>query len=106
MITEPPNAIVHVNGAERGTTPFTYTYRPADGDQGLLDLELAGYDKTSISIKPKRNNAVLFMDAMLLQIPYIVDRGIDPRCTAFRGRITSSISSRKLIRMLNVSWCR
>ena len=74
ITTEPPNAIVHVNGAERGTTPFTYTYDPADGNKVLFDLELAGYDKTSISIKPKRNNAVLFMDAMLLQIPYIVDR--------------------------------
>jgi len=73
ITTEPPSAIVRVNGAERGTTPFTYTYDPADGDKVLFDLELAGYDKTAITMRPKRNNTLLFMDAMLLQIPYIVD---------------------------------
>ena len=74
ITTEPPNAVVRVNGTERGNTPFTYTYDPEDGDKVLFDLELAGYDKTEIMVRPKRNNTVLFMDAMLLQIPYIVDQ--------------------------------
>lgn len=74
ITTDPPNAIVRVNGNESGTTPFTYTYAPEDGKSVLLDVELAGYDKTSLTIRPKQNNMVLFMDAMLFQIPYLVDR--------------------------------
>jgi S1-C subfamily serine protease len=75
--SEPSNATVRVNGMEQGHTPFSYTYDPVDGDEVSFELDLTGYETGSFSMRPSRSNGVLFADAMLLNIPYIVDRN-DP----------------------------
>ncbi|MEZ4738378.1 MAG: trypsin-like peptidase domain-containing protein [Flavobacteriales bacterium] len=75
--SDPPNATVRVNGNERGTTPLTYNYVPADGEELAIELTLAGHEKSSFTIRPKRSNGVLFADAMLLNIPYLADKN-DP----------------------------
>ena len=74
ITSDPSEATVYVNGNQRGTTPFTYAYDPEDGDEVQFELRRAGYVPTTLSLRPKMNNGVLFADAMLLGIPYIVDR--------------------------------
>ncbi|MCB0763647.1 MAG: trypsin-like peptidase domain-containing protein [Flavobacteriales bacterium] len=72
--SEPAGATVHVNGNARGTTPFQYQYDPSDGRELDIELRLSGYQSAKFLMRPKRNNAVLFADAMLLGIPWIVDK--------------------------------
>ncbi len=72
--SEPSGAAVHMNGTERGTTPFTYNYVAADGEELVFELRRPGYKAASVNIRPSRNNGILFADAMLLHIPYIVDK--------------------------------
>lgn len=72
--SEPSGAAVHMNGIEQGTTPFTYNYVAADGEEVVFELRRPGYKAASVSVRPKRNNGILFADAMLLHIPYIVDK--------------------------------
>ena len=76
--SEPSGATVLINGSERGVTPFTLDYRPEDGDRLNVELLRKGYRSASMELRPSRNNAVLFADAMLFHIPYLVDRN-DPR---------------------------
>jgi hypothetical protein len=71
--SEPAGANVLINGTQRGTTPYTYTYVVEDGSTVRVDLRMAGRKDAGIDLVPKRNTAVLFADAMLLHIPYIVD---------------------------------
>lgn len=76
--SEPSGATVYLNGNEKGTTPFTYSYSPDDGKEVAFELRRSGYRSTTVTIRPERNNAVLFADAMLFHIPYAVDKN-DPR---------------------------
>lgn len=71
--TEPSGATVFVNGNERGETPFSYTYDPHDGTTVNFEFRRTGHLNGTLSISPQRKNGVLFIDAMLFHIPYIVD---------------------------------
>lgn len=70
----PSGATVYVNGNQRGVTPFAYAYSPDDGTEVTFELRMPGYLTASTSIRPKMRNGVLFADAMLFHLPYIVDR--------------------------------
>ncbi|HMC98288.1 MAG TPA: PEGA domain-containing protein, partial [Flavobacteriales bacterium] len=70
----PSGASVHVNGSPRGTTPFDYVYSPDDGEQVTVELRQTGYRNASFTLDAEQNSGVLFVDAMLLHIPYIVDK--------------------------------
>lgn len=72
--SEPSGAAVLMNGIEMGTTPLSYTYTAGDGDVLLFEFRKSGSRTATISVRPSRNNAVLFADAMLLHIPYLVDK--------------------------------
>jgi hypothetical protein len=74
ITSDPPEATVFVNGNQRGTTPFSYSYNPDDGSEIAFELRKPGYLPSTITLRPQMNNGVLFADAMLLGIPYIVDR--------------------------------
>ncbi len=74
LYSDPAGATVHVNGNQKGTTPFTYDYSPEDGEEVTIELRLTGYRATTLTIRPSMNGGVLFADAMLLGIPYMVDR--------------------------------
>lgn len=73
ILSEPGEATVFVNGNQRGTTPFRYAYDPADGQEVNFEVRKSGHVPSTFSVRPKMNNGVLFADAMLLGIPYIVD---------------------------------
>lgn len=73
ILSDPSEATVFVNGNQRGTTPFRYAYDPADGTDVTFELRRTGYVPSTFSLRPRMNNGVLFADAMLLGIPYIVD---------------------------------
>jgi serine protease Do len=72
--SQPSGSTVYVNGTEYGTTPLQYSYTPVDGEEVLFELRKQGYQSASVSMRPERNGAVLFVDAMLFHIPYLVDR--------------------------------
>ncbi len=72
--SDPPGAAVFVNGQERGTTPFLYTYLPADGEEVKFELRKEGYRSCNLDLTPRMAHGVLFVDAMLFHIPYAVDR--------------------------------
>jgi hypothetical protein len=71
--SEPSGATVRVNGFEKGTTPFTYNYRPDDGREVIFEFHTPGYRTTTVNMRPGINRSVLFADAMLLGIPWLVD---------------------------------
>lgn len=73
ILSEPQEATVFVNGNQRGTTPFNYVYDPADGSEVMFELRKNGYAPSTFTVRPRMDNGVLFADAMLLGIPYIVD---------------------------------
>lgn len=70
----PPSATVLVNGSERGVTPFTCNYHPDDGSVVSLERRWTGYRSSTLNLRPATANGVLFVDAMLLHIPYLFDR--------------------------------
>ncbi len=72
--SEPHGAAVHVNGNQKGTTPFEYAYHPDDGEEVRIEFRHPGYKPTTLIIRPRENSGVLFVDAMLLGIPYIFDK--------------------------------
>lgn len=74
VTSDPPEATVFVNGNQRGTTPFRYVYDPADGREVNFELRKSGHTPSTFVVRPRMDNGVLFADAMLLGIPYIVDR--------------------------------
>jgi len=89
--TEPSGAVVYLNGNEKGSTPYTYSYSPDDGKEVVFELRQPGYKSATVSVRPERNNAVLFADAMLFHIPYMVDKN-DPRMYAMPiGDITVNL---------------
>lgn len=69
----PAGATVFANGNQVGTTPFTYTYESGDGREIQLELRKEGHEPANLLLKLDRSNAVLFADALLLGLPYIVD---------------------------------
>ncbi|MCU0318705.1 MAG: trypsin-like peptidase domain-containing protein [Flavobacteriales bacterium] len=69
----PQGATVYVNGNQRGVTPYTYTYDPNDGRELNFELRHPGYVTATSTVYPKTRNSVLFVDAMLFHLPYIVD---------------------------------
>lgn len=71
--SSPPGATVYENGAEVGSTPYTYTYDKPDGGEVNLELRKEGLQPVTFDLRPKKKNGILFADAMLLGIPYIVD---------------------------------
>lgn len=74
VLSEPAEATVYVNGDQRGTTPFRYVYDPSDGKDVSFEVRKTGYVPGTFSLRPDMNNGVLFADALLFGIPYIVDR--------------------------------
>lgn len=72
--SQPSGATVFVNGNQKGTTPFTYTYSVEDGSDVNFEFRNPGYRSSTLNMRPSTSNGVLFVDAMLLGIPYIVDR--------------------------------
>ncbi|MEO8734657.1 MAG: PEGA domain-containing protein, partial [Flavobacteriales bacterium] len=71
--SSPSGAIVYENGAEVGTTPYSYTYdRPESGDV-TIELRMDGRQPTTLALHPTKSNGILLADALLLGIPYIAD---------------------------------
>ncbi len=71
--SSPPGAMLYENGAEVGSTPYTYTYDKPDGGEVSMELRKEGFQPVTFNLRPKKKNGILFADAMLLGIPYIVD---------------------------------
>ena len=71
--SSPAGATVYENGAEVGSTPYTYTYDKPDGAEVNMELRKEGHQPVVFNLKPRKMNAILLADAMLLGIPYIVD---------------------------------
>lgn len=71
--SDPEGATVFVNGNERGTTPWNYTYEPDDGDLVEVEFRMPGHLSNKLTINPTMKNGILFLEAMLFHIPYIVD---------------------------------
>lgn len=71
--TEPNNATVYLNGNEVGATPYAYEYNREHGSDLAFEVRKNGYTSSTVNVRTKRNNGLLFVDAMLLHIPYIVD---------------------------------
>ena len=88
--SSPANATVYLNGNEQGTTPYNYTYDREHGKRFDLELRKSGYSSTTYSVRTKQNNLLLFVDAMLFHIPYIVDH----KSTALYSLPTASINVR------------
>ena len=72
--SDPPGAIVFVEGVERGTTPMTYTWEERDGLDVEMELRKAGYHTSTLRFRCDDHDGVLLADALLLHIPYLVDR--------------------------------
>ncbi len=70
----PSGAVVYINGNQKGMTPYTYAYIPEDGTEVMIEFRLTGYKPTRTSMRASTNKGVLFADAMLLGIPYLVDK--------------------------------
>jgi S1-C subfamily serine protease len=83
----PEDAIVLVNGAEVGRTPYEVGYVKEMGPVVTVELRKEGYELASVTLPVARNNGVLLADAMLLGIPYI----FDARSDAMRGFRTRTV---------------
>ncbi len=68
--SSPAGATVYENGAEVGTTPYTYTYDRSDGAAVSLELRKEDHENRVFEIKPSKKNGILLADALLLNIPY------------------------------------
>lgn len=91
LSSEPGGAVVYMNGNEKGITPYTYNYSPDDGKEVVFELRQPGYKSATVSVRPERNNAVLFADAMLFHIPYLADKN-DPRMYSMpTGEVTVNL---------------
>lgn len=71
--SEPSDATVLINGAEVGRTPYSLSYVKEMGNEVTLELRKDGYQPKTLVLRPATHGGVLFADAMLLGIPYIVD---------------------------------
>jgi S1-C subfamily serine protease len=68
--SSPQGALVYENGAEVGTTPYTYTYDKPEGGTVSLELRKEGLENRIFEITPSKKNSILLMDALLFNIPY------------------------------------
>lgn len=73
ITSDPADALVVINGAEVGRTPYAITYVKEMGKDILIELRKDGYQPVNSTVRVERQNGVLFADAMLLGIPYIFD---------------------------------
>src|SRR5690606_14516771 len=73
VVSDPPGATLYAEGVALGPTPYTYVYGRADGGPVALELRREGFVPVAVELRPKRNNFILFADAMLLGIPFIAD---------------------------------
>lgn len=73
ITSDPADALVVINGAEVGRTPYALTYVKEMGKDILIELRKDGYQPVNSTVRVERQNGVLFADAMLLGIPYIFD---------------------------------
>ncbi len=71
--SSPSGAQVVLNGRELCVTPCAYSYHPDDGRDLQVEFQLAGHDPARFDVRPKESGGVLFLEAMLFHIPYIVD---------------------------------
>lgn len=71
--SSPSGAIVYENGAEVGTTPFSYTYDRPEGDNVTIELRMDGRQPATVDLHPHQCTSILLADALLLGIPYIAD---------------------------------
>lgn len=69
----PSGANVTVNGQERGTTPFQYDYDQEDGRQVKFEVYKSGHRPVQMEMRPRSAPGVLFVNAMLLHLPFIAD---------------------------------
>lgn len=68
--SSPQGALVYENGAEVGTTPYTYNYDKPEGGSVTLELRKAGSENKTFEVTPGKKNGILLVDALLLNIPY------------------------------------
>lgn len=72
--SRPPGAAVWFNGTQVGTTPHVYTHDPVNGTELKFELRKDGYANTTTTLLARRNNSILFADAMLFHVPYLFDK--------------------------------
>jgi hypothetical protein len=76
--SDPAGATVLVNGTEVGTTPYAYVCSETDDKEMNVELRKEGSAPRTFVLRPSLNEGILFADAMLLGLPYIMDAK-DPR---------------------------
>ncbi len=81
--SSPQGATVYENGAEVGTTPYTYTYDRTDGAATTLELRKDGHEGRTVELRPKSSNGLLLVDALLLNIPYYAGDAHNPAQFSF-----------------------
>lgn len=81
--SSPVGALVYENGAEVGTTPYTYTYDRADGAAVSLELRKEGHENRIFEVRPTKKNGILLADALLFNIPYYAGDAHSPALYAF-----------------------
>lgn len=54
--SEPPGALVTINGSEIGTTPLQYDYPLSVGSQHQVKISRAGYESVDLTIKADKTD--------------------------------------------------
>ena len=54
--SEPPGALVTINGSEIGTTPLQYDYPLSVGSQHQIKISRAGYESVDLTIKADKTD--------------------------------------------------
>ncbi len=70
----PEGAEVLVDSAVVGRTPYTHTHRGGTSARTDIVLRLDGYEDASFPVEARPNKGALFADAMLFNLPLLVDR--------------------------------
>lgn len=55
--SEPPGALVTINGTEIGTTPIQYDYALSIGSQHQVEISRPGYESVDLTIKADKTDA-------------------------------------------------
>jgi hypothetical protein len=55
--SEPPGALVTINGTEIGTTPIQYDYVLSTGGQHQIEVSRPGYESVDLTIKADKTDA-------------------------------------------------
>ncbi len=55
--SEPPGALVTINGTEIGTTPIQYNYALSTGSQHQIEVSRPGYESVDLTIKADKTDA-------------------------------------------------